>query len=59
MKATATITPESRASDPNKNMTVKTNAAIMQANKVNMFGCSSLKRRLRFRRLIAGKPACE
>jgi hypothetical protein len=41
MPATVMMTAESRASDPNRNMNVKTNAAIMQANNVNMFGFSS------------------
>ena len=42
MPATVTITAESRASDPHRNMTVKTNAAIRQANNVSMVGFSSL-----------------
>jgi hypothetical protein len=45
MPATAMITAESSANDPNTNTTVKTNAAIMQTNNVNMVGFSSLKRR--------------
>ena len=38
MPATVMITAESTASDPNRNMTVKTNAAIMQANNVSIVG---------------------
>ena len=42
MPATAMITAESRASDPNTNMTVKTIVAIMLTNNVSMVGFSLL-----------------
>jgi hypothetical protein len=42
MPATAMITAERSANDPNTNTTVKTNAAIMQTNNVSMVAFSSL-----------------